>query len=119
MQILHKGAQGRPVSYWQAGHFCANYLRKIDLVYDGADSITLNWFNEVFYKLRYYSIYYLKSHYSDPYCNSYFHENLEIFVVFVVAKLWERKITPPPSVSRSVLSVRSTLLIFWIFFDKM
>ena len=31
-------------------------MRKIDLVYDGADSITLNWFNEVLYKLRYYSI---------------------------------------------------------------
>ena len=25
------------------------YLCKIDLVYDGADSITLNWLNEVFY----------------------------------------------------------------------
>ena len=34
-----------------------HYLRKIDLVYDGADSITLNWFNEVFYKLWYYSVY--------------------------------------------------------------
>ena len=33
------------------------YLRKIDLVYDGADSITLSRFNEVLYKLRYYSIY--------------------------------------------------------------
>ena len=46
----------RPVSYWQAGHSCVNYLYKLDLVYDGADSITLNWFNEVLYKLRYYSI---------------------------------------------------------------
>ena len=32
------------------------YLRKFDLVYDGADSITLNWFNEVLYKLWYYSM---------------------------------------------------------------
>ena len=53
---MRKGAQGRPVSYWQADHSYANYLRKIDLVYDGADSITLNWFNEVLYKLRHYSI---------------------------------------------------------------
>ena len=45
-----------PVSYRQADHSYANYLRKIDIVYDGADSITLNWFNEVFYKLLYYSI---------------------------------------------------------------
>ena len=28
----------------------------IDLVYVGADSITLKWFNKVLYKLRYYSI---------------------------------------------------------------
>ena len=41
----------RPVNYWQADHLC-----KIDPVYDGADSITLNWFNEVLYKLLYYSI---------------------------------------------------------------
>ena len=27
------------------------YMRKIDLVYDGADLITLNRFNEVLYKL--------------------------------------------------------------------
>ena len=53
---MRKGAQGRPVGYWQAGHSCANYLCKIDLVYDGADSIALNWFNEVLYKLQYYSI---------------------------------------------------------------
>ena len=33
------------------------YLHKIDLVYNGADSIKLNWFNKVFYKLQYYSIY--------------------------------------------------------------
>ena len=32
------------------------YMRKIDLVYDGADSITMNWFNEVLYKIGYYSI---------------------------------------------------------------
>ena len=38
------GAQGRPVNYWQAGHSYANYLRKIDLVYNGADSITLKYF---------------------------------------------------------------------------
>ena len=38
--------------YWQADYSYANYLRKIDLVFDGADSITLN----LFYKLRYYSI---------------------------------------------------------------
>ena len=44
------------VYYWQADHSYTNYLRKIDLVYDGADSITMNWFNKVFYKLRYYSI---------------------------------------------------------------
>ena len=32
---------------------CPTYKK----LYDGAaDSITLNWFNEVFYKLRYYSI---------------------------------------------------------------
>ena len=32
-------------------------MRKIDLVYYGADSITLNWFNEVLYKLLYYRMY--------------------------------------------------------------
>ena len=31
-----------------------NYLRKIDLIYNGVDSLTLNWFDEVFNKLRYY-----------------------------------------------------------------
>ena len=29
--------------------------------YGGADSITLNWFNEVFYKLRYYSMHVLNN----------------------------------------------------------
>ena len=48
---LRKGAQGRPVNYWHADHSYANYLRKIYLVYDVADSITLNWFNEILYKL--------------------------------------------------------------------
>ena len=33
--------QGRPIKYWQAGQSCANYLRKIGLIYVGADSITL------------------------------------------------------------------------------
>ena len=33
-----------------------SFIGKIDLVYDGADSITLNRFNEVLYKLRYHSI---------------------------------------------------------------
>ena len=43
---------------WAVTSFCVqfDYLRKIDLVYDGADSISLNWFNEVLYKLRYYSM---------------------------------------------------------------
>ena len=32
------------------------YLRKIDPVYVGADSTMLDSFNQVLYKLRYYSI---------------------------------------------------------------
>ena len=40
----------------ETGDIYYYYLRKIDLVYDWADSITLNSFNEVLYKLRYYSI---------------------------------------------------------------
>ena len=48
--------KGRPVNYWQADHSCTNYLRKIDPVYIGADSMMLDWFNKVLYKLWYYSI---------------------------------------------------------------
>ena len=33
---------GKPVNYWQAGHSCSKYLRKIDPVYVGADSMMLD-----------------------------------------------------------------------------
>ena len=82
---MHKGAQGRPVNYLQADHSCANYLRKIDLFYSGADSIILNWFNEVFYKFRYYSIYYLAYsniplQYSDQHCMGSSFKTMEVLL---------------------------------------
>ena len=45
-------AQCRHAFYWHTCQSFADYLRKIDLVYVGADSITLKWFNKVLYKLR-------------------------------------------------------------------
>ena len=38
---LRKGVQCRPVFYWQASQFFADYLSKIDLFYIGADSIII------------------------------------------------------------------------------
>ena len=50
--------------YWHACQSYANYLRKLDLICFGADSITLKWFNKVFNILRYYSIHYKSNHIS-------------------------------------------------------
>ena len=37
--VVHIQVHGRRIYYWSAGQSCANYLRKVDLIYVGVNFI--------------------------------------------------------------------------------